>query len=172
VRPSFASNSSPNLFPSYVSRNEALWNGELPLVVNVFLDFAKSAINLRILIRARDARTHARTHARTQEEPLRGNAEIIANEACPVQRSDSRGRMQRYAPLHDHAHWTGRGGTIAWLRDRSLRVRARFHVTRCHDIRCHVQSRNQSRSATEAKINPRVCLINPCQTKSNQRRCR
>lgn len=76
------------------------------------------------------------------EESLRGNAEIIANEACPVRRSDSRGRMQRYAPLHDHAHWTGRGGTIAWLYDRSLRVRARSYVTRCHDIRCHVQSRN------------------------------
>lgn len=49
-------------------------------------------------------------HGNDCEESLRGNAEIIVNEACPVQRSDSRGRMQRYAPLHDHAHWTGRGG--------------------------------------------------------------
>lgn len=65
-------------------------------------------------------------HDSVYEESLRGNAEIIANEACPVQRSDSRGRMQRYAPLHDHAHWTGRGGTIVWLCDRSLRVRAPF----------------------------------------------
>jgi len=81
-------------------------------------------------------------HGGDYDESLRGNAEIIANEACPVQRSDSRGRMQRYAPLHDHAHWTGRRGTITWLCDRSLHVRTRSYVTRCHDIRCHVQSHN------------------------------